>query len=738
MNRTYTVIWSKVRNCYVVVSEMARRYKKAPAMGMKGVVASVTAAAALSVMLGGFGVAWAEDIKKGTFDNFAEKAAAELNNTANAFLNDSEFKNSTGLEGINAHSAYALGYSGEDVALGILDSGVRTEHVEFLGKAVNVNLKLEDEATWGWAANSRGHGSHVAGIMAARRNGFTGMQGVAYKSTIESIATPVGDGNGNFEEMYIKYANDIGASIINNSWGGAYSKVPDDKFLDQIIKDVNEKDRIYVFTASNEGKTNVKGYLVEKIASNIKINNNVLTVVAYDSFNNELSYFTNIADGAEKTAITAPGGGLTDINSVNAATTDTYKLSQGTSMAAPYVSGALALVKEAFPYLSGKQVVDTVLTTANSNIQNKFEVLFENKKIDDVITCENLNIVYVGESQKSIAEIKDDFKKWLCAENNFNVFSDEGAGTSTYLDSVNKNIKNTYSEFKILNDALNVDGASKFGVIYDDYKSLKKVINSLKINDETHRKFLTAAEEIKNSYDEEGNLKNGRDTIVLTNYVKLLGEIKPIIADEIGELVIDEGKYKAVYKTFKDVYGAGLLDVGKAVQGIGAIDVERLSDGDKSNQYSNASNYLYKVNTGTKENNFNGRDFSIWSNDIGEKNVTDTHAGLLKSGNVDLVLLGENTYQGPTISEFGNMHIVRGVGGDVYAKAGNVQINGYAKNVYALPDAEVSISDTVNTNGYTGPDVDFVKAALPKQNKVDINGGLFALGYDPVVNIRTS
>ena len=73
-------------------------------------------------------------------------------------------------------------------------------------------------------------------------------------------------------------------------------------------------------------------------------------------------------------------------------------------------------------------------------------------------------------------------------------------------------------------------------------------------------------------------------------------------------------------------------------------------------------------------------------------------------------MLGENTYQGPTISEFGNMHIVRGVGGDVYAKAGNVQINGYAKNVYALPDAEVSISDTVNTNGYTGPDVDFVKA----------------------------
>ena len=71
-----------------------------------------------------------------TFKNFANKDG--LMKAADGFKNH-EFKNSTGLEAIGADKAYALGYSGDGVTLGIVDTGVRTDHEEFEGKVDLVN-----------------------------------------------------------------------------------------------------------------------------------------------------------------------------------------------------------------------------------------------------------------------------------------------------------------------------------------------------------------------------------------------------------------------------------------------------------------------------------------------------------------------------------------------------------------------------------------------------------------------
>ena len=78
-----------------------------------------------------------------------------------------EYWNSTGLDIINAATAYELGYTGKGVTLGILDDGMRLSHREFAGKdafQVFIESYVED-----WAENE--HGSHVAGIMAANRDG---------------------------------------------------------------------------------------------------------------------------------------------------------------------------------------------------------------------------------------------------------------------------------------------------------------------------------------------------------------------------------------------------------------------------------------------------------------------------------------------------------------------------------------------------------------------------------------
>ena len=75
-----------------------------------------------------------------------------------------------------------------------------------------------------------------------------------------------------------------------------------------------------------------------------------------------VSYFSNLGSKAYLWTVAAPGS---NINSLNA-TTNGYMLDSGTSMAAPYVSGTVGLVAQAFPWMTDKQLADAVLTTADN------------------------------------------------------------------------------------------------------------------------------------------------------------------------------------------------------------------------------------------------------------------------------------------------------------------------------------------------------------------------------------
>lgn len=121
-----------------------------------------------------------------TFKNFAN--GEKLLQTAANWRTYREFLNSTGLQAIGADKAYALGYSGDGVTLGIVDTGVRTDHEEFEGKVDLVNEIVND-----WTDKETWHGSHVAGIMVAKKSigGFgeknRNMMGVAFNANLKSI-----------------------------------------------------------------------------------------------------------------------------------------------------------------------------------------------------------------------------------------------------------------------------------------------------------------------------------------------------------------------------------------------------------------------------------------------------------------------------------------------------------------------------------------------------------------------
>ena len=129
-----------------------------------------------------------------------------------ADFEDTEYKNSTGLATINAATAYALGYTGKGITLGEVDTGVLLTHPELAGKTISEVYTDGYVVDW----NEQYHGTHVAGIMAADRNG-KGMEGVAFDANLAAVGVLFTDPEATATAMAsLEQRNDV--KIINNSW----------------------------------------------------------------------------------------------------------------------------------------------------------------------------------------------------------------------------------------------------------------------------------------------------------------------------------------------------------------------------------------------------------------------------------------------------------------------------------------------------------------------------------------
>lgn len=596
------------------------------------------------------------------------------------------------LDIINAAAAYAQCYTGKGVTVGVADAGtVNFSHPEFSGKTgsgvVFDGLESTDvPLTW----EKLYHPTYVAGITAADKNGF-GMHGVAYDADIASSSAIrhyfADRGFESGSSFYDNYLTNPDIKIINNSWATrAYlSNVNDKRYFEllknfvlndvrfnPIYKAVNN-DKLLIFGSGNSGHlTAAQENDLDVLSGEKAFNDNIITVTAakansfkknnnggFDVESDAIAIWSDLAMYNEDTTLCAPGWYINSAYADFAESGEYYYSGYGTSISAPMVTGVGALVQQVFPYLSGKQIGDVLLSTANNDIETEKDY-FVTIQMDDY--NRSFNVYFTGEAPS----VND---KWEIIYEYYNEHKD------VFLEYFCNNDKTVFDYF--FGSTTNIE-QFKASCIY----------------------YIL-----------------GSDNIVFYQNVPL-----------------------------DVVFGQGIVDAGKAVNGLGAINVRRLDSSDISENYTIAGSKdktaqaLYKVDT----QGYN----SIWSNDIGEiragyiaenpldnpfetddttgnydekseefAGLTDLHdrwvfyttnsfdgsgenwmtkyyieqynkqveaselaglhAGLYKTGEGILALAGDNTYKGASIAAGGTLQIDGRVVGDAYSEgAGTIAGSG--------------------------------------------------------------
>lgn len=212
------------------------------------------------------------------------------------------------------------------------------------------------------------HGTHVGGIVGSIRGNKLGGDGVADNVKLMSLrAVPNGDEFDKDIALAVRYAVDNGAQVINMSFGKSYSPLAKDVY--EAFAYADSKGVLLVHAAGNDAKDiDVEpNFPTYKYDFQDKRLDHYLTIGASTRFatvkkqanGNLAASFSNY--GQTGVDVFAPGFEI-----YNAVPQSEYMQLQGTSMAAPMVSGAAALLKSYFPKLSMKEIKDILLSTATS------------------------------------------------------------------------------------------------------------------------------------------------------------------------------------------------------------------------------------------------------------------------------------------------------------------------------------------------------------------------------------
>lgn len=287
--------------------------------------------------------------------------------------NDPLAEKEWGLVKIGAPEAWTR-TTGAGVRIGIVDTGVDLAHEDLAGKVVEsancIGTNGDPGACKGDAQDDQGHGTHVSGISAAFKDNGKGVAGVAPDAQLVVAKALSSTGSGSTEDVAagIKWVVDHGARVVNLSLGDPAMVITSlfgPNSTDEAIEYAWAHGAVPVIAAGN---SNALGLGVEGSAYG---DINAIVVGATGPDDSLASYSTST--GQAKWAVLAPGGAGNGNKDDDVFSTfwvkgqaNAYEALAGTSMAAPHVSGAVALLLA--QGLSPQQAVDRLLETADGNV----------------------------------------------------------------------------------------------------------------------------------------------------------------------------------------------------------------------------------------------------------------------------------------------------------------------------------------------------------------------------------
>ncbi len=366
-----------------------------------------------------------------------------LGSAGNAQPNTSSFKTpeyykNWGLQYTNAAEAYALGFTGKGIKIAIADTQLQWSHPQLKQRIYWPHPRYQFPVP-GFSKEGQfpDHGTHVAGIAAAERDGIE-MMGVAFDASIAAIAAIKGNEPNNayppLDPDWAQAVINSGASVVNASFGPQLAPDPFDnpgapqvyfQFFtegmllrdEQDVRKLAEADVVLIVANGNgydfqpnaskepygmptlpliTPKKTKEGYpftdptaptnalyrifndLADSQDVNTWLGNQLpkstaelydfsdlagtligVTALQRDGEDWALTEFTNRCGLAADWCIGAPGLDIYSTVPIN-----NYENSSGTSQAAPLVAGVAALVRQAFPYMTARQVIEVILTTA--------------------------------------------------------------------------------------------------------------------------------------------------------------------------------------------------------------------------------------------------------------------------------------------------------------------------------------------------------------------------------------
>ncbi|MEZ5655640.1 MAG: S8 family peptidase [Sphingobium sp.] len=280
-----------------------------------------------------------------------------------------EYRRSDSANFSGAITAWQDGATGQGISVGIIDSGIDRSSPEFTGRISSASAAFGGNASY---QDEDGHGTAVAGILAAGRNGSE-IMGVAFDASIIALradtAGTCGDTDGcSFNDSAIAQALDrartSGARVVNISLGGAGALT---STLQQAVDRATREGVVIVVSAGNERDQATPEYDPNNpspfAASMAAAGNGLVIITTSVQQNGQISDFSDLAGTSQDVVLAALGERVRSLDLEN--DPSTYYLYSGTSFAAPQVAGAAALLAQAFPNLSGAQIVDLLLQSAD-------------------------------------------------------------------------------------------------------------------------------------------------------------------------------------------------------------------------------------------------------------------------------------------------------------------------------------------------------------------------------------